>query len=223
MWEEDEVWINLSWAIDPDGAMGIRQWFESPYRAGQKLTVDEYYGWMFENSVPGLPEAAAKEGLKPLEYMRKYGAYEVTTDVYKLNEKPVAPADLSGSAVEANGVVTKAGKAVGVMVDEKAVVGVCAAGILSQPHSSRGAGGVDRRASHRFRCTIRAAGGVAQRCQGRCLYTAADLSLAASDSHAFGKLEVSIRDGAQESAVVESYRCREARQHRHRRSAESSH
>ena len=23
--------------------------------------MDEYYGWMFENSVPGLPEAAAQE------------------------------------------------------------------------------------------------------------------------------------------------------------------
>jgi anaerobic selenocysteine-containing dehydrogenase len=123
VWEEDEFWINLSWAIDPDGSMGIRQWFESPYRPGQKLTSDEYYGWIFENSVPGLPEAAAKQGLKPLEYMRKYGAYEVTTDVYKLNEKPVAPVDLSGSKVEANGVVTKDGKAVGVMVDGEAVVG----------------------------------------------------------------------------------------------------
>ncbi len=27
------------------------------------ITMDEYFGWMFENSVPGLPEAAAKEGL----------------------------------------------------------------------------------------------------------------------------------------------------------------
>ena len=96
VWEEDEFWINLSWAIDPDGSMGIRQWFESPYHPGQKLTVDEYYGWMFENSVPGLPEAAAKEGLNPLEYMRKYGAYEVTSDVYKQNEKPVAAANLGG-------------------------------------------------------------------------------------------------------------------------------
>jgi anaerobic selenocysteine-containing dehydrogenase len=70
--------------------MGIRQWFESPYRAGQKITVDEYYGWMFENSVPGLPEAAAKEELTPLAYMRKYGVFEVTRGLYKLNEKPAA-------------------------------------------------------------------------------------------------------------------------------------
>src|ERR1700723_2687152 len=123
VWEEDEFWINLSWTIDPDGSMGIRQYFESPYRPGQKLTVDEYYGWIFDNSVPGLPETASKEGLTPLEYMRKYGAFEVTRDVYKQNEKPVAAADLAGSDVAANGVIKKDGKAVGVMVDGEAVVG----------------------------------------------------------------------------------------------------
>src|SRR5271157_137661 len=123
VWEEDEFWINLSWAIDPDGSLGIRQWFESPYRPAQKMTVDEYYGWIFENSVPGLPEAARKEGLTPLGYMRKYGAFEVTTDVYKLNEKPVAEADLAGSKVGPGGVLTKAGKPVGVMVEDQAVVG----------------------------------------------------------------------------------------------------
>ncbi len=123
VWEEDEFWINLSWAIDPDGSMGIRQWFESPYRPGEKLTVDEYYGWMFENSVPGLPETAAKEGLKPLEYMRKYGAYEITTDVHRQNEKPVQAADLADSTIEASGVIKKNGKAVGVMIDDKPVVG----------------------------------------------------------------------------------------------------
>lgn len=123
VWEEDEVWINLSWAIDPDGSMGIRQWFESPYRPGKKITVDEYYGWIFENSVPGLPEAAQSEGLTPLGYMRKYGAFEVTTDVYRLNEKPVAETDLAGSSAKPNGVITKEGKPVGVMVEGKAALG----------------------------------------------------------------------------------------------------
>ena len=123
VWEEDEFWIDLSWAIDPDGSMGIRQYFESPYHPGQKLTVDEYYGWMFENSVPGLPEAAKKEGLKPLEYMRKYGAYEVTRDVYKQNEKSLTEKELAESQVDLAGVIRKQGKAVGVMVDRKAVAG----------------------------------------------------------------------------------------------------
>ncbi len=63
VWEENEFWIELTWRIDPDGSLGIRQHFESKAEPGAKLTVDEYYGWIFENSVPGLPEAAAAEGL----------------------------------------------------------------------------------------------------------------------------------------------------------------
>jgi len=77
VWEETEFWIELSWRIDPDGSLGIRQYFESPCRPGEKITVEEYYRWMFENTVPGLPEAAAREGLTPFEYMRKYGAFEI--------------------------------------------------------------------------------------------------------------------------------------------------
>jgi anaerobic selenocysteine-containing dehydrogenase len=123
VWEEDEFWINLSWAIDPDGSMGIRRWFESPYRAAQKITVDEYYRWIFENSVPGLPEAAAKENLTPLEYMRKYGAFEIKGEVHKLNEQPVSDADLAQSETTPQGVITKKGKSIGVMIDSKPVVG----------------------------------------------------------------------------------------------------
>ena len=123
VWEEDEWWIHLSWAIDPDGSLGIRKWFESPYRPGEKITVDEYYGWIFENSVPGLPEAAGKEGLTPLQYMRKYGAFEVKGEVHRLNETPLSAADLADTEVKPSGVVTKRGKPVGVMIDDKAVIG----------------------------------------------------------------------------------------------------
>ena len=63
VWEENEFWIDLSWRIDPDGSMGIRRWFESPNDPTRPVTVDEYYGWMFDNSVPGLPEEAGAEGL----------------------------------------------------------------------------------------------------------------------------------------------------------------
>jgi anaerobic selenocysteine-containing dehydrogenase len=87
VWEETEFWIDLSWKIDPDGALGIRRWFESPADPSRPVTVDEYYGWMFENSVPGLPEAAAAEGLSPLGFMRKYGAFEVAKDVYEVHER----------------------------------------------------------------------------------------------------------------------------------------
>ncbi len=89
VWEEDEFFIELSWKIDPDGSLGIRKYYESPYRPGEKITVEEHYRWMFENTVPGLPEAAAKEGISPLEYMRKYGAFEVEKATYDLNEKLV--------------------------------------------------------------------------------------------------------------------------------------
>ncbi len=80
VWEEDEFWIALSWAIDEDGSLGIRQWFESPYRKGECVTTEEYYRWIFENSVPGLPEAAQAEGLTPMEYMRHHGVFEVEPD-----------------------------------------------------------------------------------------------------------------------------------------------
>ena len=88
VWEEDEFWIELSWRIDPDGALGIRKYFESPYRPGAKVRIEEIYRWIFENSVPGLPEAAKKEGVTPLAYMRKYGAFLVEDGVYRTYETP---------------------------------------------------------------------------------------------------------------------------------------
>lgn len=99
VWEENEFWIELSWRIDPDGAMGIRQHFESPYRPGEKITILEYYRWIFENAVPGLPEAAGAEGLAPLEYMQKYGAFEITTNVYGQHRWPIDPDVLQAATI----------------------------------------------------------------------------------------------------------------------------
>ena len=73
VWEEDEFWIELSWRIDPEGKLGVKEHFISPYREGEKLTIDEYYRFIFER-VPGLTEKAAEEDLSPLDYMRRYGA-----------------------------------------------------------------------------------------------------------------------------------------------------
>jgi hypothetical protein len=108
VWEEDEFWIELSWRIDPDGSLGIRKWFESPYQPGEKLTVLEYYRWIFENSVPGLPEKAAAEGLTPLAYMQRYGVVEIDTKVYRSHERELRPDELTavGPVVE-GGPVTK--------------------------------------------------------------------------------------------------------------------
>ncbi len=127
VWEEDEFWIELSWRIDPDGSLGIRRYFESPYRPGAKLTIEEYYRWMFENSVPGLPEAAAQEGLSPLAYMQKYGAFTIPEEkapVFQINEQAVKPDLLQGASVDAQtGVLTSGGVKVGVMIDGKACEG----------------------------------------------------------------------------------------------------
>ncbi len=144
VWEETEFWIDLSWEIDPDGSLGIRRYFESPYRPGERITVDDYFGWMFENSVPGLPEAAAREGLTPLAYMRRYGAYEIrsgaeaeferalsreetleadkdeATGILYTRAAPAAPRNIVPSPVAPAG---ERGRPIGVLVDGEARFG----------------------------------------------------------------------------------------------------
>ncbi len=112
VWEETEFWIDLSWRVDPDGSLGIKQWFESPNDPSRPISVDEYYGWMFERSVPGLPDKAEAEGLTPLEYMRKYGAVEIATDVYNVHEQSV-----EADNVGMDGFARKDGAVTGVDVD----------------------------------------------------------------------------------------------------------
>jgi anaerobic selenocysteine-containing dehydrogenase len=92
VWEENEFWLELSWRIDPDGALGIRRFVESKRNPNERLGVDEYYSYIFENSVPGLPEKALSEGLTPLEFMRRYGAFEISKKVGAVYEETV-PAD----------------------------------------------------------------------------------------------------------------------------------
>ena len=94
VWEENEFWIDLTWRIDPDGELGIRQYIESKNDPGTKLGIDEYYAYAFENSVPGLTEAAAAEDLTPLEYMRRYGAFEVQSAMGPVYERAVPDAEL---------------------------------------------------------------------------------------------------------------------------------
>jgi anaerobic selenocysteine-containing dehydrogenase len=144
VWEETEFWIDLSWEIDPDGSLGIRRYFESPYRAGERITVDDYFGWMFQNSVPNLPEAAAKEGLTALAYMRRYGAFEIRGGAEPEFERLLTPEETAvASPDEASGILYtrspaapprnivpsplpvsgEKGRAVGVLVDGKARFG----------------------------------------------------------------------------------------------------
>ena len=98
VWEENEFWIDLTWRIDPGGDLGIRHHVESVAQPGAKLGVDEYYRHIFERSVPGLPEAAAREGLAPLDYMRRYGAFEIRKRVGPRHEQPVPAQELQDTA-----------------------------------------------------------------------------------------------------------------------------
>lgn len=124
VWEEDEWWMNLSWRIDPDGSLGIRKYYESPYRPGQRVSVDEYYRWIFENSVPGLPAAASKLNLSPMDYMRRHGAFLVESEKYEHFEAKLDAKTMAGAAVDAtNKKIIKDGKAVGVEIDGESLVG----------------------------------------------------------------------------------------------------
>ena len=107
VWEENEFWFELSWRIDPDGSLGIRKYFEAPDRPGEKVTVDDYYGWVFENQVPGLPEAARAQGLTPLQYMRRFGAFEVANGVYRQDERALTTAELADAEPDESGVLRK--------------------------------------------------------------------------------------------------------------------
>ena len=113
VWEENEFWIELSWRIDPDGALGIRKYFESQREPGTRLGIDEYYAYIFENSVPGLPEKAAAEGMSPLEYMRRTGVFEVARGMGKQHEREVPREELDDVKVDRHGrAYTKAARPV---------------------------------------------------------------------------------------------------------------
>lgn len=120
VWEENEFWIELSSRIDPDGSLGIRKHFESPYRPGEIISIDEYYQWIFENSIPCLPEKAEAEGLSPLAYMRKYGVVEVVAENYEPYAKAMAG---QADSTDDQGGVLRAGKRVGLEVDGQNVEG----------------------------------------------------------------------------------------------------
>ncbi len=122
VWEEDEFWIELSWRIDKDNNLGIRKHFLSPYRKGKKITIDEYYRYIFEHT-PGLTEKAAKEGLSPLEYMRKYGAFEVQSNVYEKNKTELSQELVKSATARENGQLLKDSKVIGIHAEGKNYTG----------------------------------------------------------------------------------------------------
>jgi anaerobic selenocysteine-containing dehydrogenase len=100
VWDENEFWLELTWRIDPDGSMGIRKFAESQKHPGERLNIDEYYSFMFENSLLGLPEKAAAEGLTPFEFMRRYGAYEVKKKIGAVYEENVPEEELEDIRID---------------------------------------------------------------------------------------------------------------------------
>ncbi len=136
VWEENEFWNELSWRIDPDAALDIRKYFEKPERPGEKMSIDDFYGYVFERSVPGLPEAAAKEKLSPLKYMRRYGAFEITSDPSAKYLETVPEKELEDVRVE-NGVVYSRSAASGPSTDPDAE-GRKPVGVLIKAEIKRG-------------------------------------------------------------------------------------
>jgi len=123
VWEEDEFWIELSWRMDPDGSLGIRDHFKSPYREGEKITIDEYYQYIFEN-VPGLPEKAAEVNMTPLDYMKRYGAFEVEKASYEKHKNKLSEDQLQGADIDKEtGLITKNGESIGIERDGVAYTG----------------------------------------------------------------------------------------------------
>ncbi|WP_458189041.1 molybdopterin-dependent oxidoreductase [Haladaptatus sp. NG-WS-4] len=101
VWEEDEFWMDLSWKMDEDGELGIRQYFESPDGDDDdptQMTIDEYYQHVFEHE-DNLVEAAEEKGMEPLEYMKHHGAFEASSNDYELHDDELDPAILADNDV----------------------------------------------------------------------------------------------------------------------------
>lgn len=123
VWEEDEFWIELSWRMDPDGSLGVRKHFLSPYRENEKITIDEYYQFIFEQ-IPELVKHAATEGLSPLDYMRRYGAFLIEEHAYQKHLTPLGNKQVEQASIDPEtGLIRSGEQTIGVEVNGQAVVG----------------------------------------------------------------------------------------------------
>lgn len=99
VWEENELWINLIFHhVDPDGALGIRRYWESRERPGHPVTMAEYYNAAF-GTLPKLKAAAARAAeekgrnakteleQKLAAFARKYPNYDFIRDRGTWTEK----------------------------------------------------------------------------------------------------------------------------------------
>lgn len=114
IWEESEFWINLLYHhVDPDGSLGIKQFWESKRNPGKPVTIAEYFNDAF-SLVPGLAQAAQEAAAKKAanaktdvekqlaqvalaypcyDLMRDRGAWTEKTDVYEQHAHHLHPHD----------------------------------------------------------------------------------------------------------------------------------
>lgn len=93
VWEENEWWIDLVFNhVDPDGKLGIKQYWESKRNPGKPVTISEYYNAAF-GTLPNLKKAALaahpKADLPVYEFMRNRGTWTEETEIFHLESRPV--------------------------------------------------------------------------------------------------------------------------------------
>ena len=91
VWEESEFWPNLIvHYVDPDGSLGIRQYWASKKDPSRCVTVPEYFDAAL-SLLPRLKETATKmyggEEYPVYAYIRDHGAWTEKTNVYKPQEE----------------------------------------------------------------------------------------------------------------------------------------
>ena len=93
VWEEVEFYANMMVKyVDPDGSLGVKQYWASKEDPSRPLTIAEFYQANF-SKLPNLKKAA--EAAYPnskypcYEFMRDRGAFTEETNIYKPQEKEV--------------------------------------------------------------------------------------------------------------------------------------
>jgi len=93
IWEEVEFWANLMVRyVDPDGKLGVKQYWASKEDPSRPVTIPEFYQAAF-SLLPNLKKAA--EAAYPsskypcYEFMRDRGAFTEQTNIYKPQEEEV--------------------------------------------------------------------------------------------------------------------------------------
>ncbi len=93
IWEENEFFANLMFHyVDPDGSLGIREYWASKNDPNRCVTIAEYYNAAFE-LLPNLRKAAKSayptSDFPCYEFMRDRGAWTEESNIYRPQEKPL--------------------------------------------------------------------------------------------------------------------------------------